>query len=339
MRSFKCICGNAVFFENTLCVVCQRELGFLPERLKLAALEPAGDEWEAEGARWKKCNNYRYEGVCNWMVPADSEHTFCDACRLNRTIPDLSTSWNRLLWARIEFSKRRLVYDLLRLGLPFAAKADDPARGLEFQFLEDAKWSEFSNESSGGRIMTGHSNGLITINTAEADDVAREQMRLEMNEAYRTLLGHFRHESGHYFWDRLVRDDPERLAAFRALFGDERQDYQAALKRHYEEGPGTSWQQDYISAYASSHPWEDWGETWAHFLQMTDALETAHAVGLGDPTFDSFDDMVGKWLPLTISINSMNRSMGLNDAYPFALNAATTEKLRFVDEVVRAAQA
>ena len=338
MRSFRCTCGNAIFFENTLCVVCQRELGFLPDFVAMSALEPDGDAWTARGARWRKCYNYADERVCNWMVPADNGHSFCDACRLNRTIPNLSTSWNRLRWARIETAKRRLVYDLLHLKLPFASKVDDPASGLAFQFLEDARRGEFTSEGTGGRVMTGHANGLITINIAEADDVAREQMRVEMNEAYRTLLGHFRHESGHYFWDRLIRDDPERLAGFRALFGDERQDYQAALSRHYRQGPGPAWQQDYISAYASAHPWEDWGETWAHFLQMTDALETADAVALGDPAFDDFDGMVGKWLPLTIAINNLNRSMGLNDAYPFALNAVTTEKLRFVDAVVRDAQ-
>ena len=185
-------------------------------------------------------------------------------------------------------------------------------------------------------VMTGHHGGVITLDIEEADDATRERVRAAMGEPYRTLLGHFRHESGHYFWDRLIRDDPDRLARFRVLFGDERTDYKGALSRHYQDGPAPAWQQDYISAYASAHPWEDWGETWAHFLQMTDALETAAAVGLGDTRFDDFDEMVGKWLPLTIAINNLNRSMGLNDAYPFALNAVTTEKLRFVDATVRA---
>lgn len=337
MRRFECTCGNQVFFENTLCFACGRELGFLPDRLAVAPIEPAGNDWSAGGRRWRKCYNYADEYVCNWMVAEDAGHSFCDACRLNRTIPNLDKSWNRLLWSRIEAAKRRLVYDLLRHRLPFASKADDPASGLAFQFLEDNRGGEFTNANDDGRVMTGHADGLITINIAEADDVAREQMRVEMNEGYRTLLGHFRHESGHYFWDRLVRDDPATLAAFRDVFGDERADYQAALARHYHEGPPADWHDRYISAYASAHPWEDWGECWAHFLQMTDALETATAVGLGDPAFDDFDGMIGKWLPLTVAINNLNRSMGLGDAYPFALNAVTTDKLRFVDRVVREA--
>ena len=335
MRSFRCVCGNQVFFENTHCFACGRTLGFLPEHLEVSGLEPDGDAWQARGTRWKKCYNYSDEYVCNWMVRADSDHTFCDACRLNRTIPNLGDAWNRLLWSRIEAAKRRLIYDLLRLGLPFASKVDDPASGLAFQFLADAQDSEFANENADGRVMTGHANGVITINIAEADDVARERMRVSMNEGYRTLLGHFRHESGHYFWDRLIRDDPARLAAFREYFGDERADYQAALARHYDDGPPQGWQNEYISAYASSHPWEDWGESWAHFLQMSDALETAATIGLGSTDYEDFDGMVSAWLPLTIAINDLNRSMGLADAYPFALNGVTTEKLRFVDRVVR----
>lgn len=294
------------------------------------------------------CHNYTYEQVCNWMVRADSEHTFCQACRLNRTIPNLSSSWNRLLWSRIEAAKRRLVYDLLNHALPFASKVDDPKSGLAFQFLESpGGYSEFSADGTDGRVMTGHAHGVITINIAEADDVAREQMRVQMNEAYRTLLGHFRHESGHYFWDRLVRDDERTLNGFRAVFGDERVDYARALEQHYQQGPPSDWWDRHISAYASSHPWEDWGETWAHYLQMVDAVETAQAIGLtardergqAVPQPDAatqmdFEKMLAAWLPLTVAINSINRSLGLGDAYPFALSATSADKLRFVHGVV-----
>jgi hypothetical protein len=343
MRIFLCVCGNRIHFENTSCLVCGRALGFLPDLLTMSAVEPAdGGEWRAVDApaandRWRKCANYADEHVCNWMVPAGSAETFCAACRLNRTIPNLSKPENRLLWARIEAAKRRLVYDLLSHGLPFASKADDPHSGLAFRFLEDQPGgAEFSESASDGRVMTGHANGVITINIAEADDVAREQMRVQMNEAYRTLLGHFRHESGHYFWDRLVRDDPALLDGFRAVFGDERADYASSLERHYAAGPPPDWAEHHISAYASSHPWEDWGETWAHYLQMADALETADAVGLGRGAGGGdFDGMLAAWVPLTVAINSINRSLGVGDAYPFALAPAMVAKLRFVHEVVR----
>lgn len=361
MRIFRCACGNQVYFENTKCYACGRALGFLPEHLTMSAIEPAGDQWQAlapaaSGTLWRMCHNYTYEQVCNWMVAGDSGYTFCDACRLNKTIPNLSSSWNRLLWSRIESGKRRLVYDLLNHELPFASKVDDPESGLAFQFLESADpFGEFAAEGTDGRVMTGHAHGVITINIAEADDVAREQMRVQMNEAYRTLLGHFRHESGHYFWDRLVRDDPEMLAEFRAVFGDERIDYASALERHYIEGAPSDWWDRHISKYASSHPWEDWGETWAHYLQMTDALETALAVGLtardqrgrtvpqadpesvefsGAAVRRDFDEMLSDWLSLTVALNGINRSLGLGDAYPFALSSVAGDKLRFVHRVI-----
>jgi hypothetical protein len=263
----------------------------------------------------------------------EDDHAFCLACRLNRVIPDLSSSWNRLLWGRIEMAKRRLVYDLLNHALPFEA--------LSFAFLADfPAAAEFTEDGTDGRVMTGHAHGVITINIAEADDVAREQMRVAMNEAYRTLLGHFRHESGHFFWELLIRSDAGRLEACRALFGDDRDDYKASLDRYYEDGPAPDWSVRCISAYASSHPWEDWAETWAHYLQMTDALETAGEAPAftGVPEPQDFDEMVAAWIPLTTSINSMNRSLGLADAYPFALAPATIEKLRFVHDAVTSGQ-
>lgn len=358
MRIFRCHCGNQVYFENTRCVACGRTLGFLPATLTMSALEPLDEgRWSAlhpvaEGA-WRMCRNYSREQVCNWMVPDADRNAFCIACRLNRVIPNLSKSWNRLAWSRIESAKRRLVYDLLNHSLPFTSKQENPDSGLAFAFLEDMpERMEFTTDSTDGRVITGHSRGLITINIAEADDVAREQMRVMMNEAYRTLLGHFRHECGHYFWDRLVRDDRDTLEQYRGTFGDERRDYRKALENYYQSGPPQDWWSRHISAYASSHPWEDWAETWAHYLQMTDTLETARAVGLAArdergamgrveaPEFTGvaghwdFDHMLDEWTPLTVAINSINRSLGLSDAYPFVLSEGAKGKLRFVHQVV-----
>jgi hypothetical protein len=202
--------------------------------------------------------------------------------------------------------------------------------------------------------MTGHDNGLITINIVEADDVERERRRNSMGEPYRTLLGHFRHEIGHYFWNVLVRDDAS-IVQFRAIFGDEREDYGAALQTHYARGPKEHWQDEFVSAYAGSHPWEDFAETWAHYLHIVDTLETAGAFGLRvSPQIESgpelaaiidfephherdLNRLIEAWLPLTFAVNSLNRSMGQPDLYPFVLPPAVINKLSFIHERIHAA--
>jgi hypothetical protein len=199
--------------------------------------------------------------------------------------------------------------------------------------------------------MTGHSGGVITISLAEADDAERERRRNALREPYRTLLGHMRHESGHYYWTRLV-EDTDRLDAFRAQFGDERDDYAAALQGHYTNGPVADWQTRFVTAYASAHPWEDWAETWAHYLHIADTLETAAACGVsirprrgdepalpkvpdtaGTPA-TSFDRLMASWYPLTYLLNNLNRGLGLADGYPFVLSPPAVEKLRFVHDTV-----
>jgi hypothetical protein len=239
------------------------------------ALESAGEGvWMSakRGAEWSQyrlCANYDRENVCNWAVRADDPEELCESCRLTRVIPDLGQRGHREAWYRLEVAKRRLVYGLQHLALPVASKAADPERGVAFELLADTTEP----------VLTGHSNGVITINVMEADDATREQRRVQLHEPYRTLLGHFRHEIGHYYWERLLAGSA-RLDAFRECFGDERADYAAALRQHYEQGPPTDWQERYVSTYASAHPWEDWAETWAHYLHMIDTLETAAACGL-----------------------------------------------------------
>ena len=187
-------------------------------------------------------------------------------------IPDLSLSVNQMRWRRLEEAKRRLFYSLLRWRLPIPTVADDPERGLRFEFLAD-------QGGDAPKVMTGHDGGLITISIAEADDVERERRRTAMGEPYRTIIGHFRHEIGHYYWDLLVRDG-RRLDECRALFGDDRQDYSEALERHHQFGPPQDWRDGYVSAYATMHPWEDFAETWAHCMHIVDTLETAASFGL-----------------------------------------------------------
>jgi hypothetical protein len=352
MKTFHCDrCSQQIFFENTLCFNCGSTLGYQPAQRTVNSFEPAGEDsrlWRSlnrkdEGKLYKKCLNYVQHDVCNWMLPAGDPHDLCASCQLTVVIPALSSEKNRILWSRLEAAKRRLLFTLAPLNLTPASKEDEPETGLAFHFLEDGVTDEC--------VMTGHADGVITLNIAEADPAERERTREQMHERYRTLLGHFRHESGHYYFDRLVAGS-DWLEGFRALFGDERKDYGESLKRHYSEGPPADWEARYVSSYASSHPWEDWAETWAHYLHMLDTLETAHACGLSlhpakqdEPSLDqvslptrtdTFEDTLSDWFALTYVLNSLSRSIGMPDSYPFKLSTPVCNKLAFVHQVVRA---
>jgi hypothetical protein len=318
----------------------------------LSALEPDGAAWRPLAAQTRShrfCANAAYD-ACNWLVPSDRPDEYCMACRHNRTIPDLTSPANLLPWRRIELAKHRLLYTLLRLRLPLRNRPDDPAHGLAFDFLADA------SAGSGHGVMTGHDNGVITLALAEADDAERERRRVQMGEPYRTLLGHLRHEVGHYFWDVLVRDQG-RLDACRAVFSDDRRDYAEALRLHYAQGAPADWQDRFVSSYASAHPWEDFAETWSHYLHIVDTLEMARAFSLSvSPPVESTDALtsqvdfdpheaggiarlVDAWLPLTFAMNSLSRCMGAPDLYPFILAPDVVGKLSFVHELVHAPDA
>ncbi len=275
MRLFECQnCDQPIYFENVSCERCSMRLGFSPARSALFAIDQDGAQWRVRGEAnqpQRLCANARY-GVCNWLLDAGEHNDLCLACRTNRTILDISRPENLTRWTRLENAKHRLFYTLINLGLPIVTRAQDAQEGLAFDFLERTQ--------DGPRISTGHDHGLITIDVAEADDAQRERTRTQMGETYRTLLGHLRHEIAHWYWDRLVRNVPQKLARVRSLFGDERQDYRAALQRHYAQGPAPDWRERCVSAYASTHPWEDFAETFAHYLHIVDALETARAFGL-----------------------------------------------------------
>jgi hypothetical protein len=348
MNLFECQnCGHPLYFENTKCESCGLRLGFLPEREIVTALEPGGDLWRALASpseRYQLCANAQRD-VCNWLIRSGSAEPFCAACRHNRTIPDLSLASNLEHWRLVEVAKHRLFYTLLKLQLPLATKAEDE-NGLAFDFLA------IPATPTGGPVMTGHSDGLITINLSEADDAERERRRHAMGEPYRTLLGHFRHEIAHYYWGRLIANS-DRLQEFRDLFGDERKDYAAALQEHYAKGPPGDWPSHFITAYASSHPWEDFAETWAHYFHMVDTLETARAFGVSlrpkvakganlaatidfDPYRSEMARIIEAWLPLIFAVNSINRSMGQPDLYPFVLTPTVIAKLTFVHDRIRA---
>jgi hypothetical protein len=349
MRLFSCDgCGNTVHFDNGTCLVCKRRLGYLPARSRMMALEPSGEGFTscALGEGFAFCANAEF-GACNWLLPVERAGGLCPACRHNRTIPALTDDKTIEAFARVISAERHLFYSLLSWRLPVPDKAENAETGLAFDFLAD----EIGPDGGVIPVMTGHADGVITLAIAEADDAAREERRVRLGEPYRTLLGHFRHEIGHYYWDRLVRDGG-RLEAFRSLFGDERQDYSDALERNYRHGPPADWRSRFVSTYAACHPWEDFAETFAHCIHMVDALETAHALGLVvsprvtvpeqldlDVDFapyrhKDFATLANAWPPLTIAINEINRSLGLRDFYPFVLSEEILSKLEFIHTLI-----
>ncbi len=355
-RAFRCDCERPVFFLNSHCLGCNAPLGYEPLLGELRPLQPGTepDTWRLTREReaqtdYRRCANFHSAAGCNWLVPVDESSPLCMACRLNRRLPDLDDSDNQRYWRAIEAAKRRLVSQLLALGLPVECKAENPEQGLAFDILR--------SPAEGPRVLTGHSDGLITLNAEEADDAKREAIRTALHEPYRTLLGHFRHEIGHYYWDRLVWHTPW-LEPFRALFGDERADYSAALEANYQNGPPADWADSYISSYASSHPWEDWAETWAHYLHVVDSLDTAIAHGLDaedlnmeiepftrddlyapdEPNADRALFLMNSWVELITVLNEMARSLGQRDFYPFVMPRAVVRKLHFVSLVVNSAR-
>lgn len=357
MKRFECnVCGNQIYFENTHCGHCGYVLGFDPHEMQLHPLRQEGAEDTLSlvadnQQRYRFCANNGHV-ACNWLVSArETDTNYCAACELNRTIPDTHIARNVALWRRMEVAKRRLIYSILRARLPIRRLRESGDGGVAFDFLA----GQDLLPQDGPPVMTGHDNGIITINLAEADDALRERNRQDMEEPYRTLLGHFRHEIGHYYWDQLVRSRSDETP-FRQLFGDERQDYGAALEKYYAQGPPADWNEHYVSQYASAHPWEDFAETWAHYLHIVDTLETAQAIGLqlhsatltagesltvvsSDPYASAeFGMLATLWLPLTRAINSLNRSMGQPDLYPFVLAEPMLKKLGYVHNLVRSNQ-
>ena len=356
-RNFSCQCGKPIFFRNSECLSCNSPLGYDPQLSQLISLQAGGTtdsftrHGDTGGKLYQRCANFDTASGCNWLLPLGSSEPLCLACRVNRTIPDQSDPENQRLWGRIEVAKRRMMSQLIDLGLPIRSKEkEDSEHGLAFDFLRASP-----DEPP---VMTGHASGVITLNVEEADDSVRERVRAAMHEPYRTLLGHLRHEVGHYYWDRLIWDSPW-LNDFRKLFGDERANYADALKHHYDNGPPADWEQRFLTTYASCHPWEDWAETWAQYLHIEDTLVTALSFGLGSSDIeldiepftkemlwqsnvegaDEFLEFANAWVELTGVMNELSRSMGVHDMYPFVLNQAVLAKLHFIHCVVRETRA
>ena len=347
MRTFVCSCGNQLFFDNSVCMHCKREVGWCPVCLLISDVTTSGDgtfTCSTCSTSLVKCSNFASYNVCNRFVtciPAQgtqsqtSAGVFCDCCRFNHTIPDLSVRGNKEKWYRLEAAKRRTFYDLDMLGLPYGTEEDGVTPGLKFEFKADIaptrpKGRVYRGMSDGQKVFTGHDKGVITINIQEADDIARETLRVNMGEAQRSLLGHFRHEFGHYVWDVLIKGQREEDSI--AMFGDHNHpEYDEALAAYYKNGPKPDWLLNYVSAYATMHPWEDFAETFAVYLDMTAALDTAANGDLiSRPDFNDVDAMVNAYKHLGVALNEMNRSNGLLDYLPEVIAPPIREKLRFI---------
>jgi len=343
MRDFSCpTCGQQLAFENSVCLGCGARLGFDLGTVSMVTIvdEPTVSLDPSTGsvpaAAYRLCANMHL-ARCNWIVRVDHSGngvTLCPSCELTRTRPADDDVVALEAFAEAEAAKRRLLVELTELGLPVVGRAEDPETGLTFDLLS----------SRDEPVVTGHDSGVISLDLAEGDDVHREQLRVAMDEPYRTVLGHFRHEIGHYYQMVLIVDDDARQR-FTELFGDPDQDYQRALDRHYSEGAPAGWEDTHVSSYATMHPAEDWAETFAHYLHMRDTLDTAAAFGFApagasldrpQPGPAGFDRLLEQWLPLTWSLNMVNRSMGRPDLYPFVLPPPVLDKMRFVHEQITA---
>jgi hypothetical protein len=85
---------------------------------------------------------------------------------------------------------------------------------------------------------------------------------------------------------------------------------------------------------------------------MIDTLDTARAFGLriradagrvgnlsASISFDPYDQasfsaILEVWLPMTFAVNSINRSMGIDDLYPFIISPEVAGKLTLVHNIV-----
>jgi len=366
-RAFRCRCGRPVFFRNDVCLACGTPLGYDPDLVLLRPLAPTRNPEVFRAMRtrgigktaplttYRRCINWTSAAPCNWLLPDNDEarlKPYCRSCRLDRTVPDPTDRDNAELWLKVELAKRALVSQLIAMKLPVESRvSENPEQGVMFDLLRAPP--------GGPKVMTGHDDGLITLDIEEADDVHRETVRSQMHEPYRTLIGHLRHEIGHYYWQRLVRGT-EWEEPCRAVFGDDRIDYGQALQDYYANGAPFDWKNRHVSAYAAAHPYEDWAETWAHYLHMVDALDTARSFGLvahhdeiqyeaftpqvltpdtpdAKPSADdlAFLAVVNGWIELTGALNEVTRSMGEPDFYPFVLSRPAVRKLHFIHKVVK----
>ncbi|NII71105.1 putative zinc-binding metallopeptidase [Microbacterium ulmi] len=330
-------CRHFVYLDRLACPNCEAELGYHILSRQFYGIR--NGQAVIDDETWYTCSNR--EWGCNWLVWEGAPAGRCFSCRLTRARPDADDTVALEKLANVEEAKRRLLLQLGDLGLPIVPWSVEPG-GLGFDLI--------SSLSRGRPVMIGHANGIITIDLAESLDDRREALRVRLGEPYRTILGHLRHEVGHYYQNVLLTDD-ELWARCRELFGDERDSYKDALARHYSFGAPANWQESFISEYATMHPWEDFAETFAHYLHLTGTLQTAAAIGIHlDAAVTNLRDtdvvpqesyrdepvqqLLTDWEWMSQAFNRINRSMGFGDLYPFDMVAPVKRKLGFVHEIV-----
>lgn len=408
MQTYRCTCGNRLFFENTQCVACHAEVGWCEGCHRITTLEPAdGNLYRCSYPDCRKllckCHNYSVVDICNrcFVVPSEqvgmvqpvsppapapapatapvaapvtattpgpdiysaptvatapviasvpslapvadvnaapglvAAAALCTACQLTNTIPDLTIVGHREKWARLEAAKRRLLYTLDRLTLPYANA--QPRLSFDFKADVELPAGDWQDSGPGEVVYTGHADGNITINLREADDAEREKLRVTFHEAHRTLIGHFHHEIGHYYWQLLVEGQCER--EFIKLFGDHNNPpYADAMAAYYQNGPREGWPGAFISAYASAHPWEDFAETFALYLDMIAVLDTAsHLFKSIRANFRgrSVQPLVERYQEIGILENEFNRTMGLIDLVPEVIVPPVVAKLEFIHKILK----
>jgi hypothetical protein len=336
MRIFHCDrCGAVVPFSAQSCGWCDVPLAYVSEERAIRPLLGTSDPavFVVEGADqpvWR-CLNTAWG--CNWLTPVESGNEWCRACRLTRGRPDTARREAIEAWMMAESAKRWLLHQLAELSLPYEPRSPSAPDGLAFDLVY--------LPGQGG--ITGHRDGLVTLDLAEADDRLRDDLRRRLGEPFRTLIGHLRHEVGHYYWRRLVVESGS-IGSFRDLFGDETSDYQIAIERYYRAGAGDWDPTRFVSPYAAAHPFEDWAETFAHYLHIVDATDTAIAHGLvpmergpvaiGQAPVADFEKVLAAWRPLNLAVSAIAESLGAAPLYPLDPTGQVVRKLSFVGRVV-----
>ncbi|MCC9601199.1 putative zinc-binding peptidase [Stieleria sp. JC731] len=323
MRTFQCGCGADLFFHSAHCISCGRMVSRCASCQTVTSVDQNTGTCDSCSTKLEPCKNRVDHEVCNGTVLNESNETHCRYCTLNRVIPDLSLEGNLEKWRLAERAKQRVLFDIDRIGLPID---DDDTLPLVFEFKTAEKEP----------VSTGHADGVITLDLAEADSVHRERTRVQFGEPHRTLVGHFRHELGHYFWQKCVL--PGRIELFRELFGDERNpSYAEARDQYYNQRAPANWQQAYVSEYATMHPWEDFAETFNAYLDMIAIARTFGHFQKGGYAIneENFDFLITDYRNIGIMANELNRDMGLLDLVPEVFTPPVIEKMRFIHEMAR----